>query len=57
VQGAAAPSDACYIPGNPAWTGSPRLVIRSGGGTSALLAEMAARGYATSPNRAARCSG
>ena len=49
VKGAAVPSDAGYIPGNPAWAGSPRLVVLSGcsgGGKSALLAEMVARGYA-----------
>lgn len=52
MKGAAAPPDAGYRPGNPAWSGSPRLVVLSGcsgGGKSALLAEMAARGFATFP--------
>jgi predicted ATPase len=41
--------EADYVAGNPRWSGSPRLVVVSGcsgGGKSALLAEMAARGYA-----------
>lgn len=45
-------AEADYIAGNPAWSGSPRLVVLSGcsgGGKSALLAEMAVRGYATFP--------
>jgi predicted ATPase len=41
-------TEADYVAGNPAWCGSARLVVVSGcsgGGKSALLAEMAARGY------------
>jgi predicted ATPase len=41
-----------YVAGNPRWSGSPRLVVVSGcsgGGKSALLAEMAARGHGVFP--------
>jgi predicted ATPase len=41
-----------YVAGNPRWSGSPRLVAVSGcsgGGKSALLDEMATRGYAVFP--------
>jgi predicted ATPase len=44
--------EADYIAGNPAWRGSPRLVVVSGcsgGGKSALLGEMARRGYPVFP--------
>ncbi len=44
--------EADYVAGNPRWNGSPRLVAVSGcsgGGKSALLAEMAARGYRVFP--------
>jgi predicted ATPase len=40
--------EADYVAGNPRWSGSPRLVVVSGcsgGGKSALLDAMAARGY------------
>ena len=45
-------TEADYVAGNPAWCGSARLVVVSGcsgGGKSALLAEMAARGYPVFP--------
>jgi predicted ATPase len=41
-----------YVAGNPRWSGNPRLVVVSGcsgGGKSALLVEMAARGYPVCP--------
>ena len=41
-----------YVAGNPRWSGSQRLVVVSGcsgGGKSALLAEMAARGHPVFP--------
>jgi predicted ATPase len=45
-------TEADYVAGNPRWNGSPRLAVVSGcsgGGKSALLAEMAARGYPVFP--------
>jgi predicted ATPase len=45
-------TEADYVAGNPRWNGSARLVVLSGcsgGGKSALLAEMAARGYPVFP--------